>query len=198
MRAPWSETAHKLGTMNVINHIQDVISNMATPSWLRSVPYNFGLSAAGTLKADEWQTMATVYLPVALVSLWGEGTTHPTDNIASTACGVLDHTMALVCAISLACMRTMTKSRMDAYRKYILAWMTDLTIIHPKTAHSVNGHMAIHIYAFLQFFGPVCSSWCFPFERVIGQLQRLPSNHKFGMFFQNALLFLLFMLHHCR
>lgn len=72
--------------------------------------------------------------------------------------------------------------------------MADLKDIHPKAKHSVNGHMAIHIYEFLRYFGPVRSWWCFPFERVIGQLQRLPSNHKFGMFFLNALPNLSLML----
>jgi hypothetical protein len=168
--------------MDVIKHIQDVINDMETPSWLSSVPHNFGHTAAGTLKADEWRTMTTVYLPVALVSLWGEGTKHPSLQIASSARQILDHTMALVSAISLACMRTMTESRMNAYRKYILSWKADLTDIHSKAKHTVNSHMAIHIYDFLHSFGPVHSWWCFPFERVNGQLQRFPSNHKFGMF----------------
>ncbi|KDR78692.1 hypothetical protein GALMADRAFT_64597 [Galerina marginata CBS 339.88] len=172
--------------MDAVHHIQAVIRDMTTPSWLRSVPHNFGYTAAGSLKADEWRTMATVYLPVALVSLWGEGTTHASPRIASSARRALDHTMALVSAISLACMRTMTESRRKSYRRYILSWMEDLTVVHPDAKHSVNGHMAIHIYDFLRFFGPVRSWWCFPFERVIGQLQRLPSNHKFGMSFLDA------------
>ncbi|KIM72552.1 hypothetical protein PILCRDRAFT_81778 [Piloderma croceum F 1598] len=44
-----------------------------------------------------------------------------------------------------------------------------------------NIHMAMHIPHFLRLFGPVRSWWCFPFERLIGQIQRLLSNHKFGI-----------------
>jgi hypothetical protein len=40
--------------------------------------------------------------------------------------------------------------------------------------------MALHVWDYLQLFGPVRSWWCFPYERLIGQLQRLPSNHIFG------------------
>jgi hypothetical protein len=54
-----------------MKHIQDVIANTATPSWLNLVPYNFSDAAAGPLKADEWRTMTTVYIPLALISLWG-------------------------------------------------------------------------------------------------------------------------------
>lgn len=169
-----------MGTRSVLQRIQEVIRDMDTPSWLRSVPSNFGSAAAGSLKADEWRTMGTVYLPIALVSLWGEGTAHPSPSIASSLRRTLDHTMALVCAVSLACMRTMTESRMIAYRNYIVSWLEDLKVIHSKARSTVNAHMAIHIYDFLRLFGPVRSWWCFPFERLIGQLQRLPSNHKFG------------------
>ena len=37
---------------------------MVYPSWLQSVPRKFGDKSSGTLKADEWRTMATVYLPI--------------------------------------------------------------------------------------------------------------------------------------
>jgi hypothetical protein len=95
--------------------IREVIKDTATPSWLPSVPHNFGDTAAGTLKADEWRTMTTVYLPMALISLWGKGTSHASQLAAARLKGVLDHTMALVSAIILACMRTMTEDRMTAY-----------------------------------------------------------------------------------
>jgi hypothetical protein len=160
--------------------IRQVIAEMDTPSWLSSVPHNFGDPAAGSLKADEWRTMATVYLPVALISLWGDNANSGLPSSGSQFRDVLDHTMNLVSAISLACMRTMTTSRMKAYKSCITAWVKDLRKLHPSINHRVNGHMAIHIYDFLCLFGPVRSWWCFPFERLIGQLQRLPHNHQFG------------------
>jgi hypothetical protein len=171
-----------------MKRIRQIIADMDTPSWLPSVPHNFDEAAAGSLKADEWRTMATVYLPVALVSLWGLEDSNPesSNSGATQPCessqfhDVLDHTMKLVSAISLACMRTMTTSRMKAYKSCITAWVRNLRKIHPSINHSVNEHMAIHIYDFLYLFGPVRSWWCFPFERLIGQLQRLPHNHKFG------------------
>lgn len=160
--------------------IQDVIADTETPSWLESVPYKFGESSAGTLKADEWRTLSTVYLPISLTVLWGEGSKHKSPSRAAYARRVLDHTMSLVQAITLACSRSTTSDRISAYRDYVLSWVSKLQDIHPRT-HRPNNHMAIHIYDFMLLFGPVRSWWCFPFERLIGQLQRLPTNHKFGM-----------------
>lgn len=164
-----------------MNRIREVIRDMATPSWISSVPHNFGDAAAGTLKADEWRVMTTIYLPIALVSFWGEGTTQMSLSAADRRLKqILDHTMDLVSAVSLACMRVMTESRMNAYRLHLASWISGLKICHPDAGHRVNNHMAFHIYDFLRLFGPVRSWWCFPFERLIGQLQRLPHNHKHG------------------
>ena len=79
---------------------------MVTLAWLPSVPRNFGDAAAGTPKADEWQTMTTVYFPVALVSIWGEGLLYSSPSFWQ----ILDHTMALVSVVSLACIHTMTET----------------------------------------------------------------------------------------
>ncbi|KAE9391973.1 hypothetical protein BT96DRAFT_831255 [Gymnopus androsaceus JB14] len=40
--------------------------------------------------------------------------------------------------------------------------------------------MASHIYDFLKLFGPVISWWCFPFERLIGALQKVNTNDHVG------------------
>jgi len=59
----------QITTPEVITHIREVIQDMATPAWLLLVPHNFGEAAAETLKADKWQTITTVYLPIVLISL---------------------------------------------------------------------------------------------------------------------------------
>ncbi|KAE9396172.1 hypothetical protein BT96DRAFT_825122, partial [Gymnopus androsaceus JB14] len=43
-----------------------------------------------------------------------------------------------------------------------------------------NIHMANHIYNFLKLFGPVISWWCFPFEHLIGVLQKVNTNDHIG------------------
>lgn len=177
-----TEAPVRLTTMALMDHIRSVIDEMDVPSWIPSVPFNFGKAAAGTLKADEWRTMTTVYLPVALISAWGEGSTHPSANASQKFRRSLDHTMYLVVAILTACKRTMTRARMETYRSNMTSWVNDLSVLYPDIKPRVNGHMALHIYDFMELFGPVHSWWCFPFERLIGQIQRQPSNHKFGAF----------------
>ena len=158
-----------------MKQLRDVIKNADKPSWVRSVPENFGAAAVGTPKADEWRTLFTVYLPLALIIAVSrhEGA----KNMAA-----LEHTMALVCALLVSCKRTVTITRANAYRAYIRDYVRGLTELYPNIRHQSIHHMAFHVYDFLLLFGPVYSWWCFPFERLIGKLQRMNQNHRFGLF----------------
>ena len=91
--------------------------------------------------------------------------------------------MLLVSAVSLACMRIMTVCRSSAYLQYPTQYIHDFVLIHADIKLRPNMHMAMHIPHFLRLFGPVQSWWCFPFERLISQIQRLLCNRKFSMIF---------------
>ncbi|KAJ3765267.1 hypothetical protein FB446DRAFT_698362 [Lentinula raphanica] len=84
----------------------------------------------------------------------------------------------------------MTASRARAYREYIPSGMQDLRRLFPHVREGIprpNVHAAGHIYDFLLLFGPVLSWWCFPFERLIGVLQKVNTNdHRGGASFSYA------------
>ena len=167
-------------TVADMDRIRQVINETATPSHINSVPNNFGDARAGTLKADEWRTLMTIYIPIALISLWGTGVVAGTPQTQATFLEVLDHTMHLVSAVWLVCKRTTTRTRATSYRDHLISYVRNLRRLHLHSNFRPNHHAAFHIYDFLLLFGPVRSWWCFAFERLIGQLQRLPNNHKFG------------------
>lgn len=70
---------------------------------------------------------------------------------------------------------------MEEYLQYLTNYISRLNIVFPGLGCESIHHLAFHIYDFLKLFGPVHSWWCFPFERLIGLLQRIPTNHHFGM-----------------
>ncbi|KAE9383743.1 hypothetical protein BT96DRAFT_784224, partial [Gymnopus androsaceus JB14] len=96
LNQPHNSTAFIIptGTPETLSFIQHIIRYCTTASWLNSVPKNYGESNAGTIKADEWRTLSTVYLPIALIILWGDddGCAPPSDSFLLKA---IDHTMAL-------------------------------------------------------------------------------------------------------
>ncbi|EKM60215.1 uncharacterized protein PHACADRAFT_23641 [Phanerochaete carnosa HHB-10118-sp] len=88
--------------------------------------------------------------------------------------------MALVSAVMVAEMHHMTPRRRMAYVEYIRQYVSKLHTLFPHVRPRPNKHVAFHIFDFLLLYGPIQSWWCFPFERLVGVLQNLPSNHKFG------------------
>ncbi|KAG2064014.1 hypothetical protein BDR04DRAFT_1036466 [Suillus decipiens] len=175
-------------TAEVLEQIHNVICETTTPTWLGSVPKNFGKASAGTIKADEWRSLITIYLPIALMSLWGASTSHSSDELTVHLRIMLDHTMELVCAVYLACARTMSARRAQAYRSHIAAYVGKLQEIHPTFSLQPNHHASFHIYDYLLLFGPAHLWWCFPFEHLIGIIQCIPINHKFGKLENTMLL----------
>ena len=163
-----------------LGRVHEVIRNTSMPLWFTSVPKNFGDQAAGTIKADEWRSLITVYIPIVLISLWGADTPQADLKL------ILDNTMDLVSAVYLACSRAMSSERAVAYCLCIANYVGNLKHIHPTFGLRPNHHASFHIYDYLVLFGPVHSWWTFPFERLIGILQRLSSNHKHSEHFSDS------------
>ena len=169
-------------TVDTIQYIQEVIKNTSTPSWVNSVPKNYGEANAGTIKADEWRILSTIYLPIAFTTLWGyENGRYPGKN--NHTLQILDHTMALFQAVIIMCSDAMSVDRATRYRELIKHWIADLHRLHPETLkhkNCDNVHAALHLYDFAILFSPVMSWWCFPFERLIGTLQDINTNDRVG------------------
>ncbi|KAJ7791415.1 hypothetical protein B0H14DRAFT_2395643, partial [Mycena olivaceomarginata] len=148
---------------------------MIKPSWMTSVPPRFGgESSDGKLKADQWRTLGTIYMPITLIRLWSAS------DANSRRRELLELTMDLVSAVILAASRTTSPSNAFHCRDMLLAYRNKLSKLFPDYQCHPNHHMAMHIPDFLLLFGPVHGWWTFPLERLIGKLQRVPTNYKPG------------------
>ncbi|KAJ7635920.1 hypothetical protein B0H17DRAFT_1217189 [Mycena rosella] len=135
---------------------------------------------AGTIKADEWRILATIYIPIALILLWGDGAAGPD---AACLYQILQHSMAIFQATTLVCRYATSPERAAAYCNVMKEWVDGLYTNHPHTEahnHRPNVHATFHIYDFLLLFGPVVSWWCFPFERLIGAIHKINTNFHIG------------------
>ncbi|PPQ84375.1 hypothetical protein CVT24_009431 [Panaeolus cyanescens] len=154
------------------------IEHIVTPSWLTSIPATIGEPSAGKLKADQYRVLAGLYLPVSLIRLWSdvlEG-----DPRSEQRKRILDVTLCLVSAIAIATSRRTSVKHADEYFSLMLKYLTGLKELFPDYKFLPNHHMALHLGDYLKRFGPVHGWWTFPFERLIGILQRIPNNGKIG------------------
>ena len=150
-----------------------VIQRVKAPTWLTPVPHNLGAPGTGKVKADQWRVLGAVHLPLALVQIWGNQSNQRNGPI-------LDATFALLSAIIIASSRTTSSRHASEYLQYMRSYMNGIKDIFPDFAMHPNHHMSLHLHEYLVQYGPVHSWWTFPFERLIGTLQHLPINNKYG------------------
>jgi hypothetical protein len=148
-------------------------------SWINSVPSNYGEANAGSIKADEWRTLTTIYIPIALILLWGDQPKYEAEQLGA----MLAQSMALFQAVILVCRYTLSKDCAEAFCLFLKQRVEETTSIHPHTdEHNArtNIHAAFHIYDFIILFGSIMAWWCFPFEHLIGTLQKINTNDHVG------------------
>ena len=155
-------------TLEEMSELCSEIEHMYTPSWLASVPTNLGKLSHGKLKADQWCTLGTTYLPVSLICLWDQ---LEDNNQHSQQCKkLLASTLSLISAVIIASSRTTSHEKADLYLHYMKAYLNGLCDLFPWYRFLPNQHMALHLTEYLWFYSPIHSWWTFPFEHLIGML----------------------------
>lgn len=162
-----------------MNEVRSDVTNIVTPSWMTSIPANLGSAAHGKLKADQWHVLGTTYLPISLIHLWGNRIAG--DPRSDRCYNILQVTISLLSAIIIATSCVTSSSRADLYLEHMRAYVEGIQDLFPDYKCHPNHHMALHLQEYLRQYGPVHAWWTFPFERIIGMLQRIPNNGKFGV-----------------
>ncbi len=137
--------------IDTLRYVQHVIKHTDTPSWIHSVPINYGEASAGIIKAGEWRILSTIHIPIALATLWGDEKFPQQSHFLK----LLDHSMALFEAVTILVRNTMSLSRATRYRLLLKYWVDNLYEFHPHTeSHRkrTNVHAALHLYDFLVLF----------------------------------------------
>ena len=79
---------------------------------------------------------------------------------------------------------TLSPERRGQFRFHMAAFIAGLKQHFPGHLF-VTHHLAMHLPDFMELFSTVRHWWCFPVERLIGKLQRVPINHKIGVHLHN-------------
>lgn len=150
---------------------------LVKPSWVTSIP-NTVSTVGPKLKADQWRALGSLYLPITLIRLWTND--YPQDVNSKQRQELLHLTMLLFSAIAVATTQVTSIKHQEEYLAHMVQYRTELKRIFPEYKVRTNNHMAFHIPEFMDYYGPVHGWWAYPFERVIGMLQRISTNNKQG------------------
>lgn len=160
-------------TLGEMSLLWEDLERTVKPSWVTSVPTS--LTSGPKLKSDQWRTLGSVYLPITLIRLWSAA---GEDTWATHRRNLLALTMSLLSAVVIATSRVTTSKHASEYFEHMVNYRVQLQELFPEYKCHPNHHMALHLDEFLEMYGPVHGWWAFPFERMIGTLQRISTNYK--------------------
>lgn len=163
----------------LLRHIQRTVAEVVTPAWVSKPPRDVGLPKAGTLKADHWRILFEIHVPFAMLSLWKTQSPLASEDAENMA-AVLKTSMHLTCAAIWMTKRNLTAECREHFLHHLTQHIEGLKENFPGYMYPGH-HLAFHLYDFMKEFSGVRHWWCFPFENLIGKLQRTPINHKPGV-----------------
>jgi hypothetical protein len=167
-------------TKQELQTIQDSIKATTRPSWHCGPPSNLGDPSHGKLKADQWRSCIEFDLPVSLAKLFATNCSDSDLQQRDRQKRMLESTMFLAMAIRWGTSHRTSREHAEKYMEYMHAYLESLLHLYPSITLRPNHHAALHIGALLMRYGPVHGWWMFPFERVIGALQKTNTNYKMG------------------
>ena len=158
----------------MLAEIHQDIEKIELPSWFPNSPKHPGEVKWGKFKAEEWKSFCLAILPISLVRLWGK---YPKESRHSQ---MLENYMDLVNAIKLATRRSFNEDTISAYQGYMQRYLEGFLRLYPHKNLVPYQHMALHFGEHMRRFGPTHAWRCYPFERMNGLVQDLPSNYRLG------------------
>ncbi|MBW0593242.1 hypothetical protein O181_132957, partial [Austropuccinia psidii MF-1] len=157
-------------------HIKRAISDVKVPAGITKVPFAIGELKTGKLKASEWHSLFSLYLPLAImdipsVTCYGLG-----QNEGSKAKLLLDNLSSLTICTNILASRCVNEINCNEFiKEYDNHCQTsqqlfmDITIVP-------NHHYALHLADQMKWWGPLLAISEFPGERINGWLQKVNNN----------------------
>lgn len=167
-----------------LSKIRECISETVIPTWIARPPKNLGDKSHGKLKADQWLTLFTIFLPLILPELWTSLTPNSQFHL-----DLLTNFEDLVTCTNIVCAYSSTDAAADAYMVHYIRYRKSSAKLFPNVASRPNHHYAMHNGELLKFWGPLIKLSEFPYEQHNGSLQKIKTNqHMCGFFKINVSL----------
>lgn len=168
-------------TQKELQALHAALRSTQRPSWQRGPPVNLGCKTHGKLKADQWRSAIEFDVPVSLAQSWAHSDAEvQNDEKKQRQRQLLDSTMLLAVAVGWGTSDVTSQIHAYDYTRHMMAYLQTILMLYPSFKLRPNHHGALHIGPFLLQFGPMRGWWMYPFERIIGILQKTNTNSKLG------------------
>jgi Domain of unknown function (DUF4218) len=158
--------------------IQQDIRNIVVPSWVTRLSPNFGERSNGKVKADEWRSLFQIYLPMTLTHIWTDSNEKWADSKQRAL--QLKALLALSILVNIVCSRSASTYGSELYQNTLKYYLDLITMLYPSESLVISHHLAVHLPTYMELHGPCHTHWAFPYERLIGRLQKVKHNSRIG------------------
>ncbi|KZV62297.1 hypothetical protein PENSPDRAFT_591602 [Peniophora sp. CONT] len=145
-----------------------------TPSWLDSVPRDWGTKGQGTISTGAWTVLNQVHFPITLIPEWGRPNSSPRDKM------LLKTQMMLVKAVAIMGLRKVTRAKTFEYDATMLEHIRGKMDLFKDVALVPYDHLALHYGDIMRDFGPSVAHDGSYYERYIRHLHGFNINMKSG------------------
>jgi hypothetical protein len=184
----WSKKEHEVFvdkvTKQELKQLQKDIDSTIRPEYRQAPPRDLGNPGHGKLKADQWKTSIEFDIPVSIAQLWSKETSPPgqDQDVTARRDQVFQSIMHLAVAMCWGTSYRTSGHHSQLFEENMTEYLQLLLELYPNIQFRPNHHVALHVGPLLTQLGPVHSWWMFPFERVIGILQKINTNSKMGKY----------------
>ena len=152
-----------------LSQIHACLSDAVIPSWIERPPTNLGEKSHGKLKADQWLTLFSVFLPLVLPEVW-------LSSPSKTNMDLLDNFHDLIICTNLVCSHSTSPADANQYLHHYIQYRKSSKSIFPGVKTRPNHHYAMHNADLMKFWGPLIKLSEFSYERHNGLLQKIKTN----------------------
>ncbi|KAL1750281.1 hypothetical protein FB107DRAFT_224152 [Schizophyllum commune] len=154
--------------------LTSVVHSLKKPSWLPKPTSKPGDPSEGSLKSTALRRLAEVYLPITLIREWGPCAKGSRER------RMLENYMHLISASLLAHQRKTRPSLIRKYHREAHRFLETRAELFPEVSVTPYEHIMLHFSWFLERYGPMHSWQQLLMEQRNGDLQKIPTNYKFG------------------
>ncbi|KNZ64341.1 hypothetical protein VP01_10395g1, partial [Puccinia sorghi] len=158
-------------------HIRKAINDIVVPRGVTQVPHNLGEPKAGKLKASEWYSLFSTYLPLALIDFFGDTTASGVTN--SNQHQLLNFTSLVVCT-NIVASKTISINDANRFSQAYLLYTETAKLVFQSPKILPNHHYALHLPEQMKWWGPLSNVSEFAGERINGTLQKMRTNGIIG------------------
>jgi hypothetical protein len=158
-------------------HIWKALPNIIVPCGVTQVPPNLGNPKHGKIKASEWHSLFSKYLPLSLIDFF---VNNLAQSLSSDNQNMLLNFLSLVICTNIVSLKSTSDADSNKLEEAYSLYTETSNVVFDNPKIVSNHHYALHLPKEIRWWGSLSNVSKFSGERVNGILQKMKTNGIIG------------------